>query len=520
MRLGIPCQPPDRSMTAATPQTVEQLTRLGYDVVVQRGAGAPAHFPDTAYEDAGARLADRDETWGCNVVVTAYAPDDAELDLMHPGATLIGRLDPARRPELVQALQEHSLTALAIDTVPRISRAQSMDVLSSQANLAGYRAVIEAATHFGRLLNGQVTAAGKFPPASVYVIGAGVAGLAAIGTAYSLGAVVKGTDVRPEVADQVKSVGAEFVPVPTAQEVSADGYAKEMSTDQAALANALYAEQSAAADIVITTANIPGRKAPLLLDRAAVDAMQPGSVIVDMAAANGGNTELTVPGEVVTTEGGVIIVGYTDLAERLPAQASQLYGRNILNLLTLVTPAKDGNLTLDLDDQVVRAITVCQAGELLWPPPPVAVSAAPKAAPAAPAPERSAAEVQAQAESEAAARARSRRHLKIGVALAVAALAALVLVTPAAATNHYIVLALAIILGFHVISNVTPALHTPLMSVTNAISGIILLGAISQVGNDNPAVSAVAFIAIMLASINVFGGFAVTNRMLAMFRKE
>ncbi|SHE24265.1 Re/Si-specific NAD(P)(+) transhydrogenase subunit alpha [Actinomyces glycerinitolerans] len=518
MRLGIPCQPPDRSMTAATPQTVEQLIRLGYDVVVQRGAGAPAQFPDAAYEEAGAQLADRAETWGCNVVVTAYAPDDAELDLMHPGATLIGRLDPARHPELVQSLQDHSLTALAIDTVPRISRAQSMDVLSSQANLAGYRAVIEAAAHFGRLLNGQVTAAGKFPPASVYVIGAGVAGLAAIGTAYSLGAVVKGTDVRPEVADQVKSVGAEFVPVPTAQEVSADGYAKEMSTDQAALANALYAEQSAAADIVITTANIPGRRAPLLLDRAAIDAMQPGSVIVDMAAANGGNTELTVPGEVVTTDSGVTIVGYTDLAERLPAQASQLYGRNILNLLTLVTPAKDGDLTLDLDDQVVRAITVCQAGELLWPPPPVAVSAAPKA-PAAPTPEP-APDASADAEAQAAARARSRRRMTIGLALAAVAVAVLVLVTPAAATSHYIVLALAVILGFHVISNVTPALHTPLMSVTNAISGIILLGAISQVGNANPAISAVAFIAILLASINVFGGFAVTNRMLAMFRKE
>ncbi|MDO4900027.1 Re/Si-specific NAD(P)(+) transhydrogenase subunit alpha [Actinomyces sp.] len=518
MRLGIPCQPPDRSMTAATPQTVERLIRLGYDVVVQRGAGEPAHFTDTAYEDAGAHLADRAETWGCNIVVTAYAPEDTELDLMHPGATLIGRLDPARHPELVQSLQDHSLTALAIDTVPRISRAQSMDVLSSQANLAGYRAVIEAAAHFGRLLNGQVTAAGKFPPASVYVIGAGVAGLAAIGTAYSLGAVVKGTDVRPEVADQVKSVGAEFVPVPTAQEVSTDGYAKELSSDQAALANALYAEQSAAADIVITTANIPGRRAPMLLDRIAVESMRPGSVIVDMAAANGGNTELTVPGEVVTTEGGVTIVGYTDLAERLPAQASQLFGRNILNLLTLLTPAKDGEPVLDLEDQVVRAITVCQAGELLWPPPPVAVSAAAKAPAASPAPKPSAAPV--DAEAEVAARERSRRRRTVGIALAAFAAAVLVLITPAAATSHYIVLALAIILGFHVISNVTPALHTPLMSVTNAISGIILLGAISQVGNANPAISAVAFVAIMLASINVFGGFAVTHRMLAMFRKE
>ncbi|MDU0347663.1 Re/Si-specific NAD(P)(+) transhydrogenase subunit alpha [Actinomyces sp. MRS3W] len=520
MRLGIPCQPPDRALAAATPQTVERLVRLGYEVVVERGAGEAARFPDSGYEQAGAQLTDRAEAWGSNVVLTTNAPGDAELDLMHPGATLISRLDPGRHPDVLQRLQDRSLTALAIDTVPRISRAQSMDVLSSQANLAGYRAVIEAAAHFGRLLNGQVTAAGKFPPASVYVIGAGVAGLAAIGTAYSLGAIVKGTDVRPEVADQVKSVGAEFVPVPTAQEVSTDGYAKEMTGDQAALANALYASQAAQSDIVVTTANIPGRRAPLLLDRAAIDAMRPGSVIVDMAAANGGNTELTVPGQVVTTDGGVIIVGYTDLAERLPSQASQLYGQNLVNLLTLLTPGKDGNLTLDLEDQVVRAITVCQAGELLWPPPPVAVSAAPKAPAPAAAPERTAAKEQPDAEAEASALARSRRRMSVGLAIAALAAAVLILITPAAATSHYIVLALAIILGFHVISNVTPALHTPLMSVTNAISGIILLGAISQVGNANPLISAVAFVAITLASINVFGGFAVTHRMLAMFRKD
>ena len=397
----------------------------------------------------------------------------------------------------------------------RASRACDVDVLSSQANLAGYRAVIEAAAHFGRLLTGQVTAAGRFPPATVYVIGAGVAGLAAIGTAHSLGAIVRGTDVRPEVADQVRSMGAEFVAVPTSQEISSDGYAQEMAADQAALAAALYAEQAARSDLVITTANIPGRRAPVLLNRAAIEAMRPGSVIVDMAAANGGNTELTVPGEVVVTEGGVTIVGRTDLAARLPSQASQLYGQNLVNLLTLMTPERDGELSLDLEDRIIRTITVCHSGELMWPPPPVTVSAAPTAK-AEPSTEELA-RIEADA---AAAQIRSRRNRMVGLAAATLAGAALVLVSPAAVTSHYIVLVLSVILGFHVISNVTPALHTPLMSVTNAISGIILLGAISQVGSSNPFISAVAFVAVVLSTVNVFGGFAVTHRMLAMFRKD
>ena len=515
MRLGVPCERPGQTLVAATPRTVDKLVRLGYEVLVERGAGHRARFLDPAYEQAGARLVDGDEVWDCDLILGVDAPPSERIGLLRKGAHFIGRLDPARRPELIESFRSHGITAMALDAVPRISRAQAMDVLSSQAGLAGYRAVIEAASQFGRLLSGQVTAAGKFPPATVYVIGAGVAGLAAIGTADSLGAIVRGTDVRPEVADQVRSMGAEFVAVPTGQEVSADGYAKELSADQAALAAALYAEQAAQADIVITTANIPGRGAPILLDRAAIEAMRPGSVIVDMAAANGGNTELTVPDQVVTTDGGVIIVGCTDLAGRLPSQASQLYGQNLVNLLTLVTPGQDGQLSLDMDDQIVRAITVCRDGELLWPPPAVTVSAAPtgQAGPSA----EEAALAQAQA---AAAQQRSRRNRLVGAAIACLAGAGLVLATPAAVTSHYIVLALSIILGFHVISNVTPALHTPLMSVTNAISGIILLGAISQVGHANPLISASAFAAVVLSTINVFGGFAVTHRMLAMFRKD
>ncbi len=517
MDIGVPHEQPEQAPIAATPQSVEKLVSLGYTVRVERGAGTVAHIPDDDYREAGADLVDAEAAWGCEVVLAAHTPSNRELGLMRRGAVLISRLDPARRPGLLENLRARDLTALAVDAVPRLSRAQAMDVLSSQANLAGYRAVIEAAAHLGRPLGGQVTAAGKFEPARVYVIGAGVAGLAGIGAARSLGAVVRGTDVRPEVAEQVESMGASFVPLPAAQEESRDGYATEMAADQAAAAGALYADEAAQADVVITTAAIPGRRAPLLLDREAVEGMRPGSVVIDMAAGTGGNTELTVPGRVVTTGGGVAVVGLTDLASRLPLQSSLLYSQNLVNLLDLMTPAGDGALALDLDDEVVRTITVCHDGEILWPPPPVSVSAAPSAA-GGPAEAEQPGGPDAAEAPVAQDRPRSRRR-RIVLGLVAALAAALVLITPAAATSHYIVLALSIILGFHVISNVTPALHTPLMSVTNAISGIILLGAISQIGNADPRIAAVAFAATVLATINVFGGFAVTHRMLAMFRK-
>ena len=521
MDIGVPHEQPEQAPIAATPQSVEKLVSLGYTVRVERGAGTVAHIPDDDYREAGADLVDAEAAWGCEVVLAAHTPSNRELGLMRRGAVLISRLDPARRPGLLENLRARDLTALAVDAVPRLSRAQAMDVLSSQANLAGYRAVIEAAAHLGRPLGGQVTAAGKFAPARVYVIGAGVAGLAGIGAARSLGAVVRGTDVRPEVAEQVESMGASFVPLPAAQEESRDGYATQMAADQAAAAAALYAEEAAQADVVITTAAVPGRRAPLLLGRKAIEGMRPGSVVIDMAAGTGGNTELTVPGRVVTTESGVAVVGFTDLASRLPLQSSLLYSQNLVNLLDLMTPAKDGTIVLDLDDEVIRTVTVCHAGEILWPPPPVSVSAAPSAAdePAAERPGEPGEPGELGAAEEPDAQDRSRRR-RVVLGLAATVLAAvLVLITPTAATSHYIVLALSIILGFHVISNVTPALHTPLMSVTNAISGIILLGAISQVGNADTRIAAVAFVAIVLATINVFGGFAVTHRMLAMFRK-
>ncbi len=517
MRIGVPKERPDQPLVAATPDTVKKLINLGYEVTVESGAGAGAHLTDQAYEAAGASIGTEAQVWGSDIVLGLDAPSGEHLALTTPGTTLISRMAPGRNPALVDELTEAGVTALAMDTVPRISRAQAMDVLSSQANVAGYRAVIEAASHFGRLFTGQVTAAGKMPPAKIYVIGAGVAGLAAIGTANSMGAEVVATDVRPEVAEQVESMGARFVPIPTAQEISTDGYAKEMSADQAAVARALYAETAASSDIIITTAAIPGRAAPILLDEAAVAGMAPGSVIVDMAAGTGGNCALTRPGEVYTTEGGVTIVGHTDLSGRLPGQSSQLYGQNIVNLLKLMTPAKDGELVLDLEDEIVRGITVTTGGQTLWPPPPVKVSAAPAAgATRADDPIDHA----ARAAAEAKAAAAKKRNVLLWGAIAAAVLAALVLVTPSSAVGSYIVLMLAIVVGFRVITAVTHSLHTPLMSVTNAISGIILVGAILQVGSANLWVSALSFIAIVVASINIFGGFLVTHRMLAMFRKD
>ncbi len=508
MLIGIPREP--QTLVAATPDTVGKLIKLGYDVAVQSGAGDQANHPDSQYETAGARIVG-DDVWStADIITTLDTPTTEQRAAMKPRATLIARLAPGRNDDLVADLAARNLTALAMDTVPRISRAQAMDVLSSQANVGGYRAVIEAANVFGRLFTGQVTAAGKVPPATVYVIGTGVAGLAAIGTANSMGAVVKATDLRPETAEQVESMGAEFVAIPTAAEKSDDGYAKEMTQDQAAAAAKLYAEQAASADIVITTANIPGRTSPVLLTAADVAAMAPGSVIVDMAAANGGNCELTVPGEVTVTDNGVKIIGYTDLAGRLPAQSSQLYGQNIVNLFKLITPGKDGQMVLDMDDEIVRGITVTRASatgsasDILWPPPPVKVSAAP-----APAPAAVAAEATVEEEKKPALWWKVIAGL-LGVAL--------VLASPLSVTTDYMILMLAVVVGFYVITAVTHSLHTPLMSETNAISGIILVGAVLQVGSSNVAVAVLAFLAIVIASINIFGGFAVTRRMLAMFQ--
>ncbi|MEU0950355.1 Re/Si-specific NAD(P)(+) transhydrogenase subunit alpha [Streptomyces canus] len=493
---------------AATPATARLLLGLGYEVVVESGAGEASGFDDQAYADVGAGIA---EAWEADVVLKVNAPTEAEIGRLHRGAVVVALLAPAQNPELLQAFADAGVTALALDAVPRISRAQSMDVLSSMANIAGYRAVIEAAHVFGRFFTGQVTAAGKVPPAKVLVAGAGVAGLAAIGAASSLGAIVRATDPRPEVADQVKSLGGEYLPVNAVQEASTDGYAKATSADYDRAAAELYHEQAGDVDIVITTALIPGRPAPRLLTAEDVAVMKPGSVIVDMAAAMGGNVEGTVPGRIVVTDNGVTLIGYTDLASRLPAQASQLFGTNLVNLLRLLTPGKDGQLAIDFDDVVQRAVTVVRDGEVTWPPPPVAVSAASAAPPA------DATEAPAAAAPDQPRLTPARRFGLIG--LGMLAMFLLVAFAPAQLAGNFTVFALAVVIGYYVIGKVHHALHTPLMSVTNAISGIVVIGALLQIGHESWIVTTLSFVAILLTSVNIFGGFAVTRRMLSMFSK-
>lgn len=492
---------------AATPTTVVQLLKLGYEVVVETGAGEAASFTDDAYVEAGATIGD---PFTGDIVFGVNAPTKAQLDQIKQGATLISLLAPRLDQAMVDDLATRPITALSMDAVPRISRAQSLDVLSSMANIAGYRAVVEAAHTYGRFFTGQVTAAGKVNPAKVLVAGVGVAGLAAIGAAGSLGAIVYATDPRPEVADQVKSLGGEYLSVESEEvEVSTTGYAKEMSDDYNTRAAALYAELAPDVDIIITTALIPGRPAPTLITKEMVASMKPGSVIVDMAASNGGNVEGTVKGEAVVTDNGVTILGYTDLAGRLPAQASQLYGTNLVNLLKLMTPEKDGVLVLDWDDVVQRGITVVRDGELAWPPPEVQVSAAP--APAAP---------KAEVEPAPAKEPMSDATRLTLVLISAAAFFGLVAISPPTLVPHLTVFALAIVIGYYVIGHVHHALHTPLMSVTNAISGIIVVGGLLQIGHGDDLITAVSTVAILLASINIFGGFAVTRRMLAMFSRS
>jgi NAD(P) transhydrogenase subunit alpha len=511
-QIGVPAESrAGETRVAATPRTVEQLRALGYEVVVESGAGALASFADTAYEQAGARVVSRDEAWGSDLVLKINAPTDEELARLRDGSILASLISPAIDPDLVARLAQRRITVLAMDAVPRISRAQSLDVLSSMANIAGYRAVIEAAHEFGSLFTGQVTAAGKVPPAKVLVIGAGVAGLAAVGTAGSLGAVVRAFDARPEVGEQVESMGAEFLQVDRSEEeslASADGYARQTSEDFDRKAAELYAAQARDVDIIITTALIPGRPAPRLITAEMVATMKPGSVIVDMAAANGGNCDLSVADELIVTDNGVRIIGYTDLAGRLPTQSSQLFATNLVNLLKLLTPGKDGQPVLDMDDQVVRGMTVVRDGELMWPPPPVQVSAAPAVQPKA-----AAAPVHP---SKKPPDPRRRYGLMIVAALLLGLLGAY---SSSELLGHLTVFALAVVVGFYVITNVHHALHTPLMSVTNAISGIIVIGALLQVSVDLPLVTILAVAGILVASINVFGGFTVTRRMLKMFRR-
>lgn len=517
MKIGIPRESrPDERLVAASPATVAQLLKLGYDVVVETGAGAEASYPDDAYAAAGASVVDAAEVWASDIVTAVNTPSDKQLKALRKGAVLVAMLGPGAHPDLVSTLGESHVTALALDAVPRVSRAQSLDVLSTQSNVAGYRAVVEAAEEYGGMFTGQVTAAGKTPPANVFVIGAGVAGLAAIGAANSLGAQVRAFDVRPEVAEEIESMGATFVAAPEAQqEVSADGYAKPLTEEQQQAAMRVYAAEAARADVIVTTALVRG-KAPRTITADVVATMRPGSVIVDLGAPGGGNCELTVPGKKVESENGVIVVGYTDLTGRMPRHTSQLFGTNIVHLMALLTPGKDGELVLDLKDPVQRGMTVAHNGEVLWPPPPVAVSAAPaKAAEVAPA-------IDPAEKARLAAAEAKRKATRRNISYLIGAVLSLLLLTysPSETVQHLTVFALAVIVGYYVISNVSHSLHTPLMSQTNAISGVILVGALLQIGSDHAVVAVVAFIAAAIASINIFGGFLVTYRMLGMFRKD
>lgn len=523
-RIGVPREIfPGEKRVATVPDVVTKLTKLGFAVVVEQGAGDLADLSDQAYEQAGASIAPSAAAlWsGSDIVFKVRAPTAEEVALMHEGQTLIGFLWPAQNPDLMQQLAAKKVTALSIDALPRtLSRAQKMDALTSMAGVSGYRAVVEAAGAFGRFFNGQITAAGKVPPAKVFIAGAGVAGLAAIGAAASLGAIVRANDTRAEVADQVVSLGGEFVKVNYEEEGSGGGgYAKVMSEGFQAAQREMYAQQTKECDIIITTALIPGKPAPKLITAEMVRNMKPGSVIVDMAAEQGGNCELTEPGKAVVKHG-VTIVGYTDLASRMARQSSTLYGTNLFRLTEELCKTKDGVINVNMEDDAIRGLTVIKEGAITWPAPPLVVAAKPAPKPAA-----------APAAKKGHGHGEPSGPMPAGQLAIVAGVAAVLFAlvgayAPAAFLSHFTVFVLACFVGYMVVWNVKPALHTPLMSVTNAISSIIAIGALVQISpianaaeRPNTLIIVLASLALVLTAINMFGGFAVTQRMLAMFRK-
>jgi NAD(P) transhydrogenase subunit alpha len=527
MKIGIPAEiHPGEKRVAASPEIVRKLIGAGFEVVIESGAGSGASFNDDVFLEAGASIArDTAEAWGADIVVKVRPPEmngelgKHEVDLMREGAHLISFVWPAQNEDLLERFIARKVTALAMDSIPRISRAQKLDALSSMANIAGYRAVIEASNLFKRFFAGQITAAGKVEPAKVLVIGAGVAGLAAIGTAKSLGAIVRAFDTRPEVKDQIQSMDAEFLELDFEEDGTGEGgYARVMSKEFIEAEMALFARQACEVDIIITTALIPGKPAPKLITRGMVQSMRSGSVIVDLAAEQGGNCEATVPGKVVTRHG-VHVVGYTDLPSRLASQSSQLYATNIYNLIMEMCPEKDGELVVDLEDEVIRGATVVNAGELTWPPPPIAVSAERK-------PSFGGQQIKSEAGAEKAQHAavepsdiaRFFQSAWFPVLLGGLSLFGLGLVAPPSFMAHFTVFVLSCFIGYMVIWNVTPSLHTPLMSVTNAISSIIVLGALTQISSGDWLIYLLAAIAVFITCINIVGGFAVTQRMLRMFR--
>ncbi len=518
MKIGVPNEIHDNECRVAmTPDTAARLQKLGFETAIESGAGIRANFPDEAYREAGVEIiTDTTQLWAnSDIIIKVRQPEQNtalgkhEIDLMSAGSTLISFIWPAQNEDLLKKLQAQKVTALAMDSVPRISRAQKLDALSSMANIAGYRAIIEAANHFGRFFTGQITAAGKVPPAKVMVIGAGVAGLAAVGTASGMGAIVRAFDTRPEVKQQVESMGAQFLELDFEEEdsgPSSSGYAKVMSKEFIEAEMALFREQAKEMDIIVTTALIPGKPAPKLILADMVESMKEGSVIVDLASEQGGNCELTEPGEVAVKHG-VTLIGYTDLPSRLPTQSSQLYGSNLCHMLTDLTPEKDGQINVNMEDDVIRGATVVKDGEITFPPPPISVSAAPAAPKAeAPIPEPE--------------KKKSGVGLIVTIIIAAIGLFWLGKNAPPEFMQNFTVFVLSCFVGYMVIWNVTPALHTPLMSVTNAISSVIIIGALLQIGSDSTLIMVLAVISVLIASINIGGGFAVTQRMLQMFRKD
>ena len=489
---------------ALTPSTVTKIKKLGYDIHIECDAGSSSNFLDSAYDEAGAVITSTEEIFKCDIILKINKPTREEIEKLSTNQTFISFFSPATNTESLQLCKKDKLNILSMDSVPRISRAQKMDALSSMANVAGSRAVIEAAHYFGRFFGGQITAAGKINPAKILIIGAGVAGLSAIGTATSLGAIVRAFDTRPEVKEQVESLGAQFLTVNLEEDgSSSDGYAKVMSEEFIAAEMALFKEQASDVDIIITTALIPGKEAPKLITKDMVEVMKPGSIIVDLASQQGGNCELCEK-DTVAEHNGVKIIGFTDLPSRLPSQSSELYSNNLFHILDELTPNKDGKININMDDDVIRGMTVVKDGSITYPPPKIEVSVAPKPV---------------EQKVEPIVKPVEKKSSVIPAIIALASLFLVGAFAPASFMNHFTVFVLSCFVGYMVIWNVTASLHTPLMSVTNAVSSIIIIGAITQISTTDTISLILASVAIFIASINIFGGFAVTKRMLGMFKK-
>ena len=489
---------------AITPKIVSKIKKLGYSIKVEKGLGLDANFYDSEYIEAGADISENADVWNSDIILKINKPNKEEINHLDNQQTLISFFSPAVNQDLLKDCAKSSINILSMDSVPRISRAQKMDALSSMANIAGSRAVIEAAHNFGRFFGGQITAAGKISPAKVLIIGAGVAGLSAIGTASSLGAIVRAFDTRPEVKEQVESLGGQFLTVNLEEDgSSSDGYAKTMSKEFIEAEMSLFKEQCKDVDIIITTALIPGKEAPKLITKEMLDLMKPGSVIVDLASQQGGNCELCKRDEIFDYNG-IKIIGYTDLPSRLPSQSSELYANNLYHILDELTPDKDGQMNIDMNDDVIRGMTVVKNGEITYPPPKIEVSVAPKKE------EKKVETKKIQVEKKSSI---VPGFIAISILFLVGAFA------PESFMNHFTVFVLSCFIGYMVIWNVTASLHTPLMSVTNAVSSIIIIGALTQISSGDMISIVLSGLAIFIASINIFGGFAVTKRMLGMFKK-